>query len=110
MPPHLLVVGAENFRDPRPARLRQEAKRGARWLPQPIGEEIVPAATTTGDLVDTSRSDGKESQKRERSCPELRGPGAARKHGLGGRRRQIVYTAEECTGDCRRRHRHLRDH
>ena len=41
MPPHLLVVGAGNSRDPGPARLRPEAKRGARWLLQPIGEEIV---------------------------------------------------------------------
>ena len=40
-PPHLLVVGDGNSRDPGPARLRQEAKRGARWLMQPIGEEIV---------------------------------------------------------------------
>ena len=30
MPPHLLVVGAGNSLDPGPARLRQEAKRGAR--------------------------------------------------------------------------------
>ncbi len=41
MPPHLLVVGDGNSFDPGPARLRQEAKRGARWLLQPIGEEIV---------------------------------------------------------------------
>jgi hypothetical protein len=40
MPFHL-VVGDGNSRDPGPARLRQEAKRGARWLMQPIGEEIV---------------------------------------------------------------------
>ncbi len=30
MPPHLLVVGDENSRELGPARLRQEAKRGAR--------------------------------------------------------------------------------
>jgi hypothetical protein len=30
IPPHLLVVGAENSLDHGPARLRQEAKRGAR--------------------------------------------------------------------------------
>jgi hypothetical protein len=52
-------------------RLKQEAKRGARWLLQPIGEEIVPATTTTDVLVNTSRFDGTESQKRERSCQEL---------------------------------------
>ena len=40
-PPHLLVVGARNSRIPGPARLRQKAKRGARWRLQPIGEEIV---------------------------------------------------------------------
>ena len=40
-PPHLLVVGAGNSPDPGLARLRQEAKRGARWLVLPIGEEIV---------------------------------------------------------------------
>ncbi len=36
--PHLLVVGAGNSCDTGPARLRQEAKRGARWLIQPIGD------------------------------------------------------------------------
>jgi hypothetical protein len=41
MPTHLFVVGAGNSRDPGPARLMQEANRGARWLLQPIGEEIV---------------------------------------------------------------------
>ena len=40
-PPHLLVVGARNFRDPGPARLMQEAKRGTRLLLKPIVEEIV---------------------------------------------------------------------
>jgi len=67
MPPHLFVVGAENSRDPGPAWLRQEAKRGARWLLQPIGEEVVHAAATTGVLVNTSRSNGTESQIKERS-------------------------------------------
>ena len=84
-------MGAGNSRDPGPARLRLEAKRGARRLLQPIGGEIVLATATTDSLVDTSRYDGTESQKRERSCHELRGPGAARKQGLGGRRRQIAY-------------------
>ena len=41
MSPHLLAVGAGNSPDPDPARLRQEAKRGARWRLQPIGEEIM---------------------------------------------------------------------
>ena len=41
MPPHLLEVGVGNTLDPGPAQLRQEAKRGARWLLQPIGDEIV---------------------------------------------------------------------
>ena len=40
MPLHILVVDAGNSSDPGPARLRQEAKRGARWLMHPIGEEI----------------------------------------------------------------------
>ena len=110
MPPHLLAVGAGNSGDPGPARLRQEAKRGARWLLQPIGEEIEPATATTDVPVNTSRSNGTEFQKRERSCQELRGPGAERKHGPRGRRRQIAHTAEECTGCCRRRHRSLRGH
>ena len=40
-PIRLLVVGAGNSLDPGPARLGQEAKRGAQWLLQLIGEEIV---------------------------------------------------------------------
>ena len=39
--PHLLVMGAGNSSYPGPAWLMQEAKRGARWLLQPIGEEIM---------------------------------------------------------------------
>jgi hypothetical protein len=47
--PHLLVVGAGNSYDPGPARLRQEAKRGAQWrLQPPIGVEIGDATATTG--------------------------------------------------------------
>ena len=45
MTPHLLVAGAGNSSDPGPARLRQEAKRGAWWVLQPIGEEIVHCST-----------------------------------------------------------------
>ena len=37
----LLPRARDQFRVTTPARLRQEAKRGARWLLQPIGEEIV---------------------------------------------------------------------
>ena len=49
--PHLPVVGAGNSFDPGPARLRQEAKRGAQWqLQPPIGEEIGAVAATTGVL------------------------------------------------------------
>ena len=41
MPLHLLVVGVGNSSDLGPARLKQEARWGARWRLQPIGEEIV---------------------------------------------------------------------
>ena len=74
------------------------------------GRRSCTATTTTGVLVNASWSDGTEFQKRMRSYEELSGPGAARKHGPRGWRRQIAYTAEECTGYCRRRHRSLRGH
>ena len=54
------------------------------------GRRSCSAEATTGVLVNTARFDGRESHKRERSCLELRGPGAARKHGPGGRWRQIA--------------------
>ena len=38
--PHLPVESASNSPDPGAARLGQEAKRVARWLMQPIGDEI----------------------------------------------------------------------
>jgi hypothetical protein len=68
MLPHFLMVGARNFRDPGPAWLRQEAKRGALWRLHPIGEEIVRCSATTGVLFNTARSDGIEFQKKVRSC------------------------------------------
>ena len=111
MPPHLPAVALET-----PLTL---ARRGSGRRPsggrcggcsRRSGRRSRAAAATTGVPVNASRSDGKEFQKRERSCKELSGPGAARKRGPGGWWRQIAYTAEECTGCCRRRHRSLRGH
>ncbi len=58
-PPHLPVVDAGNSFHPGPARLRQEAKRGAHWrLQPPIGEEIGRCNRHDGCFLNTARTDG----------------------------------------------------
>ena len=81
MPPHLLVVGARNSRDPGPARLRQEANRGARWLLQPIGEEIAGCSRHDRCFFDTARTDGIEISMWHEKMNESLQPRAARKRG-----------------------------
>jgi len=67
-PLHLVVVGARNSRNPGPARLRQEAKRGAQWrLQPPIGEEIVRCSRHYRCFLNTARSDGMDIKTKERS-------------------------------------------
>ncbi len=69
--PHLLVVGAENSRDPGPARLRQETKRGARWLLHPIGEEISEKGE---ELLGAQRTGGRTEARSWRATAADRVP------------------------------------
>ena len=87
--------------DPGPVWLRQEAKRGAQWrLRSLIGEEIGNHnrharcfSTTPPGLT------GKTSANGGRRCMNLCRPGAARKRGQAGwRRQQIAYAAEKRMG------------
>ena len=54
--------------DTNPARVRQEAKRGAQWrLQPPIGEEIVRCNRHYWCFLSTARSDGIDINTLERS-------------------------------------------
>ncbi len=75
--PHLLVVGVGNSLDPRPARRKQEAKRGARRRLR-RDREIVPKLATLVFFNTKPKRIGKEQGGAALQGKDLRGVAVAR--------------------------------